>query len=481
FRADLPIGTPEEQARYETALRGHQTELAALEARMAALAPEERAAFRQEKLALLPEDVQRAFATPAAERNAEQAQLVQRHGPALEPRPEVLLERLPEPRRPAFRSLMHDREALLKRQPAPAPRAVGLWEEGAAPPPTRILVRGELANPGAEVTPRFPAVLTAAAPNVAAPLVGRSSGRRSALAQWLTRPDHPLTARVFVNRVWQGVFGRGLVASASDFGVRGETPTHPALLDWLTSEFTAQGWRPRALLRLLVRSAVFQQAAVSSTETRRRDPENRWWSRMSRRRLEAEAIRDSLLAISGRLNRKAGGPGVFPPLPEEDRPRGTVWPVSPDLAEHRRRSLYLFVRRNLSFPGLEPFDSPDSNLSCARRETTITAPQALALWNGEEAVAAARGLASRVLAGASEPTARIALAYRLALGRPPIGEEQALAEGFLRRQTALLADRAPGALLLPDPLGKEPPTAGTAAWTDYCLALLNSNEFLYVD
>jgi len=202
---------------------------------------------------------------------------------------------------------------------------------------------------------------------------------------------------------------------------------------------------------------------------------------MIRKRLEAEAVRDAVLAVSGRLSRKMGGPGVFPPMPADAGVNPKVWPVSSDPEDARRRSLYIFVRRNLRYPLLEAFDAPDTNLSCARREITTSAPQALALINSTGMLEAARDFAGRVLSGAPDEPGRIALAYRLALGRSPTPGETRTAHEFLASQAVLLRRRPPASLALPRPLPEGSDTAVGAAWTDYCLALLNLNEFVYVD
>ena len=292
-----------------------------------------------------------------------------------------------------------------------------------------------------------------------APAAG-SSGRRRALADWLTRPDHPMTARVMVNRLWQGHFGRGLVGTSSDFGRMGDEPSHPELLDWLAAEFVARGWSLKAMHRLIVTSAAYRQSSrPRSPADREADPDNRWLSGQNRRRLDGESIRDALLAASGRLNPALGGPGVFPPLPPELTKlssKGAIWPVSPRVADQDRRSLYVFVRRNLRYPFFEAFDRPDTNASCPKRPVTTIAPQALSLLNSPLSSEAAHALASRAGREAGQDVnSRVERAYLLALGRRPGEDERALARDFLS---------GPG-----------------SSFADFCLALLNLNEFVYVD
>ncbi len=213
-------------------------------------------------------------------------------------------------------------------------KARGIDEAGPNAPPTYLLRRGEYGAKGPAISPAFPAVLCSIGAEVAAKPTSsaRSTGRRTALADWLVRPDHPLTARVMVNRLWRHHFGQGLVGTPSDFGTMGDEPTHPELLDWLATELVARGWSLKSMHRLILTSATYRQSSRSDGPGRPADPENSLLWRQNRRRLDGEAIRDSLLAVSGRLNRAMGGPSVFPELPPELKrlsSKGAVWPVSP--------------------------------------------------------------------------------------------------------------------------------------------------------
>jgi hypothetical protein len=276
----------------------------------------------------------------------------------------------------------------------------------------------------------------------------------------MTSPHHPLTARVIVNRLWQHHFGRGLVGTPSDFGLLGDEPSHPELLDWLATELVAQGWNLKAMHRLMVTSTAYRQGTRGDERAAAVDPEDRLLWRYPGRRLDGEAIRDAMLAVSGRLHRRMGGPGVFPELPPELgklSSRGAVWPISAERAERDRRSVYVFVRRNLRYPFFEAFDRPDPNASCPERPVTTIAPQALALLNGRQAAEASRSLAEQVrhLAG-DGPGDRVAWAYRLALGRWPDDDELRLGEAFLR-------------------------DTGEEGHVDLALVLFNLNEFVSVD
>ncbi|MFM8275001.1 MAG: PSD1 and planctomycete cytochrome C domain-containing protein [Gemmata sp.] len=305
------------------------------------------------------------------------------------------------------------------------------------------------------VEPTFPVVLGSAAP-VPAPSES-STGRRAALAEWLTQRDHPLTARVFVNRLWQGHFGTGLVATASDFGTLGEKPSHPELLDWLAVEFVEKGWSAKHLHRLVVTSATYRQASVGAARAtadgrspKLIDPENRLLWRMPVRRLDAEQVRDAMLATSGELKLDAGGPSV-----PGDKPS---------------RSIYTRAARNTPDLLLASFDAADGLSSCAKRNVTVTSTQALLLLNGTGTLARADAFATRVMpADGKDVLKGVAAAYRLAFGRAPTTEEAAAARDFLRQQVGVTS-------------GKTATAEGRKkAWTDFCHALLNANEFLYVD
>jgi hypothetical protein len=333
---------------------------------------------------------------------------------------------------------------------------MGMSDVGPAAPPTFMLKRGELKNPGREIAPGFLSVIDdREAPAAGDPKRG-TTGRRAALAEWLTRPDHPLTGRVIVNRLWQHHFGRGIVGTPNDFGVQGDPPTHPELLDYLARELVDRGWSLKAMHRLMVTSAAYRRSTRASAETLKADPDNKLLSRAERRRLEGEVLRDSMLAVSGRLNLKAGGPSVRPELPAE---LGKVagWTVTEDKAERDRRSVYVFAKRNLRYPLFSVFDAPDGNETCPARGRTVTAPQALTLLNGGLSLDLAKSFAARVSAETESPAAAVERAWRLALGRVPTADESSRAAAFL---------------------GSRPPAEGLV---DLCHVLFNLNEFAYAD
>jgi len=300
---------------------------------------------------------------------------------------------------------------------------------------------------------------------------------RTALAHWIASTNNPLTARVIVNRIWQHHFERGLVATPSDFGTRGAPPTHPELLDWLATEFMARGWSVKAMHKLILLSATYQQSSVPSPGALARDPENRLFSRQNRVRLEGEVIRDGLLAISGRLNPLRGGPPVTPPIPSEITRTSKNWTTSSNPADHTRRSLYILARRNLRFPFLEVFDAPDNNLTCPERGRSTTAPQSLTLLNSEEIMSASKTTAEQLVKKFPSIDQRVDYAFRLIVGRAPNATEKNLTHEFLesnhRRQQREKTAAAAGTTAAS--------AATVAEWSEFCRALFNLNAFVYVD
>ncbi len=462
FRDDYPLATPARRKAYEKAMAAWRAEVARIQSAILRIEKPVRDRIAPGLPMGALDDAVAAYNTPESERTpAEVATvygLLSRDGrirPADWPR---LLDPESSSRR---KDLLAELDRATKAAPRSLPTSRGIDEAGHDAPPTYFLRRGELAARGPAVPPAFPAVLATAGLSgpAIAPSAG-SSGRRRALAEWLTRPDHPMTARVMVNRLWQGHFGRGLVGTSSDFGRMGDEPSHLELLDWLATELVARGWSLKAMHRLIVTSAAYRQSSrPRSPADHEADPENRWLSGQNRRRLDGESIRDALLAASDRLNPALGGPGVFPPLPPELTKlssKGAIWPVSPRVEDRSRRSLYVFVRRNLRYPFFEAFDRPDTNASCPKRPVTTIAPQALSLLNSPLSSEAAHALAARAEREAGRDIdAKVERAYLLTLGRRPDAEEKTLARGFLSARGSSLAD--------------------------LCLALINLNEFVYVD
>jgi hypothetical protein len=366
-----------------------------------------------------------------------------------------------------------------------APLAQTVIDNGAAAPPTFVLAGGSWNAPKEEVQPGFLSILDPSNAKFQQPAGVASTGRRTALANWLADPKNPLTPRVMVNRIWQGHFGTGLVASSSDFGVMGERPTHPELLDYLAASFVENGWSIKRLHRAIMLSDAYQESSLTQEAAAAVDPDNRLLWRYPRHRAEGEVVRDAMLLTSGRLNLKMGGPGVRPELPEGVNTAGyAAWQVEKDEAEARRRSVYVFVKRVLTYPMFEAFDAPTSEESCPRRFSTVAPSQALTMMNDKFVLDWSREFAGRVLNdGGLAENQQIERAYRLALSRPPQPDEQKAVSAFLAKQSALIGDRLTRneKVLLPDhlPAGTEP--AKAAAFVDFCHALMSSNEFLYVN
>ncbi len=308
--------------------------------------------------------------------------------------------------------------------PGDLPVGTGLVDVGRDCPPTYILRKGVYDAPAQEVQPEFPAALAGDTKPSIKPLEN-STGRRTALAEWLASPGNPQTARVMVNRIWHHHFGKGIVGTPSDFGVQGDRPTHPELLDYLATEFVKNGWSIKAMHRLIVNSATYRQSAGYDPIAAKIDPEDRLLWRYPRHRLEGEVIRDSALAAAGLLNPKMGGPSIFPEVPAGMESRGG-WHVNDDASERNRRSVYVFVRRNTRYPMFEAFDMPDTHESCGRRYNTITPIQALSLLNDRMTMDWAKAFAGKVIAAAGDDEQKqIETAYQMAFDRKPThGDEQ---------------------------------------------------------
>ena len=507
----FPIVPATEYDEYERRLAIWEEKTAAIWQEMYDMLEPQRKFTLKQLLHRYPDFVIEAIETPADRRDPNQewmASLLERKvcgtcpfepKPYMDPRFRTRARKLKEAEKQRFEELEAELAKFEHLKPDDVERGTGIFDVSPNPPATHVLGGGLYTNPGEEVQPGFLSILEPEPPSIAPSPDGRSTGRRAALAKWLTDPANPLVARVMVNRIWHHHFGRGIVATPSDFGVMGERPTHPELLDWLAAEFVDNGWSVKHLHRVILRSSTYRQAAKplgeatpvagrpgvaeSATERAGRvDSFNKLLWKFPARRLEAEVVRDAALSVAGLLNPRVGGPSVFPPLPEGvPNPTGG-WNETRSAADHRRRSVYIFIRRNTPYPMLATFDFPDTHESCARRNRTTTAPQALALLNGEEPAEWARALAGRVLsiAGAN-PIKQVGVAYSLAYARVPDPREKDLALTFLERQARIVSDRPEGTepASVPESLPPGVSAGHAAALVDYCLMLLNSNEFVY--
>jgi hypothetical protein len=334
-------------------------------------------------------------------------------------------------------------------------------------PETRVLNRGEWDKPGEVVEPGFPSVITGnqdPAPIRLDPFKRwPTRSRRLALAQWIANSENPMTARVMVNRLWDWHFGRGLVATPSDFGKLSGGASHPELIDWLARRFTDSKWSVKAMHRLILNSATYRQSSRHhDAQAETADPENTLLWRFRSRRLEAEAVRDAVLAVSGRLNPEQFGLPIFPPLPEglaeEVKYDNSKW-ATQDGPEGRKRSIYIYQQRSMTMPFMQTFDSVVCDASRDRRQVSVTPLQALAMYNGRFANEEATHFAARVRKDAGEsPVAQIQLAFKTALGREPAPDESERMQALMRSSTE-----------------------GSDAVAAVCRVLLNANEFVYVE
>ncbi len=357
-------------------------------------------------------------------------------------------------------ALMRKLEGLQDQMPAPLPALHSVVNLPEKKSPIHLLARGEYTAKGNRVGMRPLGVLLA---DGAPELPETIEKPRAELAKWIVAPENPLTARVMVNRIWQYHFGRGLVATSNDFGRMGARPTHPELLDYLANEFVSGGFSIKHIHRLILNSNAYQQSSRPPGDpalkalAMEKDPENRLLWKFDRQRLAAEQLRDGMLAVSGTINLKQGGPSVMVPIDQglvNTLFKPSQWKPAKDPAEHNRRSIYLIAKRNLRLPFMEVFDAPDLQVSCTRRESSTHAPQALELLNGTFANEQAEALAKRLESEAG-PNLRkqIDLGYRLVAGRPARAEEIRLALAFLKSQPK----------------------------REFALTLLNLNSFLYVN
>jgi hypothetical protein len=329
-------------------------------------------------------------------------------------------------------------EELQEKMPTPLPSIHTVMDKDQKPD-IHILARGEYTAKGDRVGRRTLGVLLS--PD-APELPDTAEKPRVQLAKWLVDPDNPLTARVMVNRIWEYHFNRGIVDTPNDFGRMGSLPSHPELLDYLADQFVSGGFSVKAIHRLIVYSSTYQQSsspqldAAAKAVVDEKDPENKLLWRFNRRRLDAEEIRDEMLAVSGVLNLKAGGPSVMVPIDKglvNQLYKPSQWAPAKNPEEYNRRSVYLLVKRNLELPFMQAFDAPDGSVSCARREASTHAPQALELLNGDLAQRAADLFADRLEKEAGPNLDRqIDLGYRLIAGRPARPKEIQVARDLLK-------------------------------------------------
>ena len=349
-------------------------------------------------------------------------------------------------------------------------------------PPTFVRFGGVHERPTEEVQPGFPALWAGEEKPVIAS-GATSSGRRSALANWIASPGNPLTARVYVNRVWSQYFEKGIVASVSDFGRAGRKPTHPELLDYLADEFVASGWSVKTLQRQILLSSVYRQSSAQRDDVLKTDPDNALLAVFPRKRLEAEEIRDALLYASGQLVDEVGGPAVFPPVPG-NLGAGNLWDVSKDERDHRRRSLYVFVRRSVPYPLTQNFDPANPSAPHHKRDVTTTPLQALTLFNSDIVLSWSQALAGRVISEAGEnESAQLDRLYQILFSRDPSRAERATLKAFLDDEERIVRSKTGNgtfAIAVPTGVTAAPPDPiRAAAFVDLVHTVANSNDFAY--
>lgn len=456
-KARIPTGTNLTTLGWDVSENVREFKLRELGEQITAIQARCRKQFYQTKLATLPPEAQAALETEDQKRTPRMREIASQQ----EAKVRISDDEVRGCLSPEERERLHAIERRLVQMFAnyrPKPFTCGLSDVSREGPVTFLK--------GQPVKPALLSVL-GGSEIAAPPLEANSSLRRKALAEWIASPEHPLTARVMVNRVWQFHFGRGLVATTNDLGLRGGQPTHPELIDYLAAEFVRAGWSVKHLHRLILNSAAYQQSAQRSEEAKAKDPQNLYLSYFSRRRMTSDEIRDSILQAAGTLNLKMGGrPVVVKLSPSElynlSQKSDDAWVPTAEASEHTRRSIYLLQKRTFRNPMMEVFDTPESMLPCPRRESSTTAPQSLTLLNGNFTLEQARALAAK-LAAIPEDREAVAEAWSRVLGRRAATKEEERSLALLAAQKANLGG------------------SREAALTELARALFNLNEFLYVD
>ena len=463
---DVVLTSEQEFKRYRERLALWDEKTRDIREQMEAIEAPKRRAIEHDLFEKYPAEIQLAFNKQETERTPFERQMAWKARQYLNPKShdyvanlDAVVARIKGDEKKRWEALKAELNTFAHLHPGDLPIGSGMVDLGQEAPKTFLLSKGAYDQKREEIEPGFLQVIDSVSAKV------ENGRRRSALAKILTDPENPLPARVIVNRVWHYHFGKGIVGTPSEFGVKGDRPTHPALLDWLVTDFIQHGWSLKHLHRVIMASATYQQSSQHREDAARYDPENRLLWKFPLHRLEGEVIRDSALAVAGALNPKMSGPSIFPELPPGmPTPRGG-WKVNDDASERNRRSVYIFVRRNTRYPLFESLDMPDPHESCSRRNVTTSPIQALNLLNSKLTLEWATAFAERVLAQAGPDLAKqIQTAFEIAYCRPPQADEKKLAFDFLTAHRAVINDRSEN---------------GAATLTDLCHMLLNSNEFVY--
>jgi hypothetical protein len=453
---EVEVVTPAEKAAWEASQKLYKERLKPIEDALKGLAKPYDEKIRAERKAKLDPAALEALNLPKEKRTKEQQTLASNAGTQITPAWDEIVEIMP-PDVKAERAKLRERlHAVGATTPDPLPSAYAYVNTAEAAPASFVLRMGD---PHSRLDPVDPAVPRVLRHDFQIPAA--SPGRRTALADWLASRDNPLTARVMVNRIWQFRMGTGLVRTPNDFGVMGDKPESHALLDWLAAEFMERDWSIKAIDRLIVTSNAYRQSSAPDAAKEQTDPQNRTYWRMNRKRFDAEMVRDATLFVAGTLNSEIGGRPVRIPIEPEvydliftESERDGLWPVSPDRFVRNRRAIYLYNKRNVRLPLLSNFDQPDEVTSCPVRPVSTHALQALTLFNSDYMQEVSQAFAARLekTCGADRRCS-VETGWRLALSRKPRPNETKLAMEFFR-------------------------TGGTLP--DFCLALFNRNEFLYV-
>lgn len=439
----VDVSTPEQKLKYEAEFQKRQAEIESLTKKMVAI--------EDEAIKKMSAEDQRAS------EGLDRPQVVKK-----------IRDFLEESRWKQYQEIRKERNDL-ERQPDPrTDLALSINRVNPKPPVTHVMARGNPHSPTDAVSPGFPSVIDPTdpkLPEVAADAT--SSGRRSVLADWIASGKNPLTARVIVNRIWQHHFGRGIVGSPNDFGQYGDQPTHPELLDWLANDFVAGDWKMKRLHKLICLSATYRMSSRADARALTADPNNQLLWRFPMRRLSAEELRDSMLAVAGTLDRRLYGESIYPKIPREvlagQSVPGQGWPTSKP-EDSNRRSIYVHIKRSLRLPILSMFDQADTDTTCPARYVTTVPTQALGLFNGEFTHEVAEGFVKRLKKEVPDDvSARVARAIRLTSGRTPSATE-------LDRDLKFLDDLTTREKLTQD-----------QAWVEYAVLLLNTSEFIYLD
>jgi hypothetical protein len=455
--SEIEIATVEQKAAWNREEEAYKARLKPITDALAELAKPYQDKIEARLLAKLDPNLRAAYQVPEAQRTSEQKTLAGNAKEQITPTWDIVVGEMPPGVKEERRKLRVRLHKVEMTEPDPFPTAYSYVNTNDPSTPSYVLRMGDPAHPLAPVSPDVPRVIKAGyeIPNGA-------TGRRSALANWLASPEHPLTARVMANRMWQLRFGQGIVRTPNDFGVMGDRPSNKELLDWLAAEFVSKRWSVKAMDRLIVLSNVYQQSAAPDSSKNTIDPDNRLLWRMNRKRMDGEAIRDATLFVTGSLNPQIGGRPVRIPIePEvynliftEHEPDG-LWPVDPNKKVQDRRSIYLYNKRSVRLPLLSAFDQPDAITSCPVRSVSTHALQALSLMNSDFMQEQSAAFASRIQTLCKNPDrfCQVKNAWQLAFSRNPTSDEWKLSKEFLLKGASL---------------------------QEMCLAILNRNEFVYV-